>query len=399
MEQHYQYIVVGGGLAGASAIEGIRERDRDGTLLLIGDESHLPYDRPPLSKKLWWGKKRVEDIFLKPASFYTQQRIELRLGHKVVGLDANAKTVTDAQGNRYRFDKLLLATSGKPRKLTIPGGDLDGVCYYRTLDDYLATRAVAAAGRSVVIIGGGFIGSEVAASLRRNELDVTMIFPGPHLVHKVFPDYLGKALTELFRQRGIRIEQDRPTAITRHGQGFVVTTENGQQHEADIVIVGVGITLDTTLVEQANLAFDNGIVVDDYLATSQPDIFAAGDIARFRSVLLGHSSRLEHWDNALSQGKCAGANMTGARVPYDYEPYFFSDLFEFGYEAVGEVDARLTTFADWQKVNDTGVIYYLRDDRVRGVMMCNVWEKVDEARALIRSGEQVTPDSLRGRIR
>lgn len=399
MEQTYRYIVVGGGLAGASAVEAIRERDHEGALLLIGQEPHLPYDRPPLTKKLWWGKKRVEDIFLKPADYYADQRIDLRLGIRVAALDPDTKSITDAQGNRYRFDKLLLATGGKPRRLSIPGGDLDGIRYYRTLDDYLATRAVALPGRSAVIIGGGFIGSEIGASLRSSGLEVTMLFPKPYLVDKVFPDYLGRAVTDLFRARGVRIDQDRPAAFTKAGDRFVVTTEKGGHHETDILIAGVGIVPDISLAQQANLMIDNGVVVDDYLATSHPDIYAAGDIARFRSVLLGHSSRLEHWDNALHQGKHAGANMAGAHLAYDYEPYFFSDLFEFGYEAVGETDARLTTFADWQKENETGVIYYLRDERVRGAMMCNVWDKVDAARALIRSGERISPESLRGRIR
>jgi len=399
MAQHFKYVVVGAGLAGTSAIESIREHDRDGSLLLIGEEEHLPYDRPPLSKKLWWGKKRVEDIFLKPADYYAQQSVELRLGRRAVRLDAGTRIVTDARGDQYGFDKLLLATGGKPRRLAIPGGEMEDICYYRTLDDYLAIHALAEPGRSVIIVGGGFIGSELAASLRSNDLDVTMIFPGAHLVDKVFPDYLAKALTTRFMERGIRIERDRPASFTKNGNRFVVTTGKGARHEADMVIVGVGITPDIALAEQANLALDDGIVVDDYLATSHPDIFAAGDIARYRSVLLGRSKRSEHWDNAMNQGRCAGANMSGARMRYDYEPYFFSDLFEFGYEAVGETDARLATFADWQKENETGVIYYLRDDRVRGVMLCNVWEKVDEARALICSGEAVTSQMLRGRIR
>lgn len=399
MEQHYDYMIVGSGLAGVSAIDGVRKQDKAGTLLLIGEEHHMPYDRPPLSKKLWWGKKTVEEIVLKSADFYVQNGVDLKLGSRVVELDVTSKTAKDDQGNRYSFNKLLLATGGKPHRLPIPGGDLPGISYYRSLDDYLAIRAVAAQGRSALIIGGGFIGSEIAASLRSNGLEVTMLFPGPYLVHKVFPDYLGRALTEQFRARGIRIEFDLPAAIEGEGKHFIVVTGNGIRHEADMVIVGIGIAPEIGLAQQAGLTVDNGIVVDDYLATSHPDIFAAGDNTFFRSALRGRRTRLEHWDNALHQGRYAGRNMAGAREPYDYEPYFFSDLFEFGYEAVGEVDARLATFADWQKENHTGVIYYLRDDMVRGVMLCNVWNKVAEARALLHSGERATPDSLRGRIR
>jgi NAD(P)H-nitrite reductase large subunit len=400
MKNVYDYVIVGGGLAGASAVEGIRERDAAGSILLVGEEDHLPYDRPPLSKKLWFGKKKVEEIFLHDRAFYDNHAVTLALGSKAVRLDPAAKTLTTASSAAYRYGKLLLATGCKPRQLTIPGGDLDGVCYFRGLDDYLRTRGMAAEGKSAVVVGGGFIGSELAAALNINKLKVTMIFPGELLCDRVLPDYLGRAVQRRYVEKGVRmLASDKPVSFSKNGGKFVTRTEKGEMIESDIVIVGVGVVPELELAKSGGLAVGNGIVVNEYLETSQPDIYAAGDNAFFPYRALGQPMRIEHWDHALNHGKWAGRNMAGAQEPYTHQPYFFSDLFEFGYEATGEVDARLETFADWQKENDTGVIYYLREGKVRGVMMCNVWDKVEAARELIRKGETVTPGKLRGLIR
>jgi 3-phenylpropionate/trans-cinnamate dioxygenase ferredoxin reductase subunit len=251
-----------------------------------------------------------------------------------------------------------------------------------------------------VIIGGGFIGSEIAAALNINNVDVTMIFPDPYLVSRIFPEYLGRAIQDHYRSRGIKIiAGDQPSVFSKDGKGFTTYTLSGKTITSDMVIVGIGISPSVELAESAGIRTGNGIVVNDLLQTSNPDIYAAGDNAFFPYQALGVQTRVEHWDNAINQGKWAGRNMTGVQKPFAYMPYFFSDLFEFGYEAVGEVDARLETFADWQKENETGVIYYLKEGKVRGAMMCNVWEKVEAARTLIRQGETVEPDKLRGLIR
>jgi len=399
-EQAYAYVIVGGGLAGASAVEGIRERDKKGTILLVGSEKHLPYDRPPLSKKLWFGKKKVEDIFIHDQKFYDENKVTIESGVTITSLDPKQKTVTTNAGKQYGYQKLLLATGGVPRTLPIPGGNLDGICYFRTLDDYLKLRKESTEGKKAVIIGGGFIGSEIAAAMAINKIEVTMIFPESYLVSRVFPEYLGRALLNQFLSRGIKVlANEKPSAFSKEGDTFTTYTESGKKIESDMVIVGIGIAPSLELPRRAGLQTANGVIVDEYLQASLPDIYAAGDIAFFPYQALGKQTRVEHWDNALNQGKQAGLNMAGARKPYDYMPYFFSDLFEFGYEAVGDVDASLETFADWQKENDTGVIYYLRDGKVRGAMMCNVWEKVEAARELIRKGGQSTPASLRGAIR
>ena len=400
MTQGYDYVIVGGGLAGASAVEGIRELDAAGSILLLGEESHLPYDRPPLSKKLWFGKKKVAVIFLHDRAFYDKHAVTLALGAKAARLEPAAKTLTTANGETYGYAKLLLATGCKARMLTIPGGNLDGICYFRGLDDYLRTRGVAAEGKSAVVVGGGFIGSELAAALNINKLNVTMIFPGELLCDRVLPDYLGRAVQRRYQEKDVRVlASDKPVSFSKNGSKFITRTGKGEAIESDIVIVGVGVTPELELAKSGGLEVGNGIVVNEYLETSRPDVYAAGDNAFFPYRALGQSMRIEHWDQALTQGKWAGRNMACAHEPYTHQPYFFSDLFEFGYEATGEVDSRLETFADWQKENDTGVIYYLREGKVRGVMMCNVWDKVEAARELIRQGETLTPEKLRGLIR
>jgi NADPH-dependent 2,4-dienoyl-CoA reductase/sulfur reductase-like enzyme len=315
-------------------------------------------------------------------------------------VDAKNRTVTADNGRTYRYEKLLLATGGVPRILSIPGGDLEGIYYYRYLDDYLRMRQEASAGKSAVVVGGGFIGSEIAAALALNNVKVMMIFPDLYLVGRIFPESLGMSLQRHYRERGITIlNGEKPVSFARKNGRFLTRTESGKEIESDMVIVGVGLVLSLELARNAGLQTANGIIVDEYLQASLPGIFAAGDNAFFPYQALGKQTRVEHWDNALNQGKQAGRNMAGAHEPYTHMPYFFSDLFEFGYEAVGEIDSRLETFADWQKENDTGVIYYLKDGKVSGVMMCNVWEKVGAARDLIRKGGPVTKESLRGLIR
>jgi NADPH-dependent 2,4-dienoyl-CoA reductase/sulfur reductase-like enzyme len=397
-EQSYSYIIVGAGLAGASAAEGIRQVDQRGSILLLGAESDPPYDRPPLSKQLWTGGKSVAEVILHDEEFYKKNAVELRVGIEVTQIDQPAHTIHDSRGNTYRYERLLLATGGTPRRLNIPGGELDGISYYRTLHDYRLLRDAAIAGKSALVIGGGFIGSEIAASLRANKLAATMIFPSRWLVSRVFPESLGRYLTEQYRGKGVEVlTDDVPLSIRRDGDAYVTVTRAGQEIRSNLVVAGIGITPNISLARSAGLSTNNGVIVNEFLQTSAPDIYAAGDIALFPEAGFG-PRRLEHWDNAVSQGKQAGRNMAGAREPFTYIPFFFSDLFEFGYEAVGDVDSRLTTFADWQEENKTGVVYYLEGGLVRGAMMCNIWGKVDAARALIQKAQPVSVESLRGAI-
>lgn len=395
----YDYVILGAGLAGVSAAEGIREIDPEGSVLLVGDEPHLPYDRPPLSKKLWFGKKTVAEIVLHDRAYYETAGIALALGERAVGIDRSAKIVTTDKGRPRGFRKLLIATGGAPRVLPIPGGDLADVCYYRRLDDYVRIREKATEGRTAVVIGGGFIGSEMAAALCLNRVRVTMVFPEPRLITRVFPAALGDALGDQYRERGVGIlAGDAPVAIEKNGGGLLTRTRNGKAIASDMIIAGIGIAPAIELARSCGLVVGDGIEVDSFLATADPDVFAAGDNASFPDAVTGKRSRMEHWDNARSQGRHAGRNMAGAAVPFTYQPYFFSDLFDFGFEAVGETDSRLETVADWRKENATGVLYYRKAGKVRGVMLCNVWDKVDQARELIRTRETLPAEKLKGKI-
>src|SRR5512138_148699 len=381
----WKYLIVGGGRAGASAVQGIREVDPSGSALVVGAEGHLPYNRPPLTKELWFGTQKVEDVFVDSRDYYDRNHVKIVEDTRVTALDPGQKTVTDASGKVRRYERLLLATGGLPRRLPIPGGDLDGLSYYRFLDDYEVMRGQAGAGRKAVVIGGGFIGSEMAAALNLNKVEVTMVFPDAHLCARVFPADLGRAMSDYYAGQGVTIKAgDRPASIERRGGRFLVRTAAGLDLDADIVVGGIGIRPETGLAEAAGLKTEDGIVVDGRLQTSAPGVYAAGDVARFPHHALGMMTRIEHWDNAIGQGKQAGRNMAGAGEEFTDMPYFFSDLFKFGYEAVGEIDSRLETFADWQKEFDTGSIYYLGDGRVRGVMNCNLWGKVEPARDIIR---------------
>ena len=391
------YLIVGGGITAGSAARRIRELDPDGSIIMISNEPYLPYHRPPLSKGLWTGKKKVEEIFLEKEQFYLDNSIEIKTATQVTSINAGEKRVTTSTGDEFLFDKLLLATGGTPRKLTIPGSEMSEICYYRNLNDYKNIREMVAGGKKAVIIGGGFIGSEIAAALTMNDISATIIFPGHSLCQNVFPPDLGDALVQTYREKGVVVDnEDAPVAFANKFGKTSVITKKGHSFEADIIIAGIGISPNSELARNAGLTVANGIIVNAFLQTSNEDIFAAGDVALFPFSALDRQMRVEHWDNALNQGAYAGSNMVSVNDTYTHIPYFFSDLFEFGYEAVGDVNTELEVFADWKDPFKTGVLYYLSDNNVKGIMLCNRWNKIDIARETI--GLNVTKDDLRGAI-
>lgn len=398
--ENYDYVIVGGGLAGASAIKGIREKDRKGSILLIGDERYLPYNRPPLSKDLLLGDDTLKDVYVQDEGFYQENKVEVKLGTEVTNVDPDKKRIRGDDGGSYGYGKLLLATGGSPKKLEIPGGGLEGVIYYRRLEDYKDLDDKIQDASSAVILGGGFIGAELAAALNKNSLDVEVVFPDKLLLEKIFPEELASAVQEEYKTRGVEIyNEDVPERITREGERYEVLTREGKILNADLVLAGIGIKPNVELCEGGNFDVFEGIEVDEHLETSCEDVYAAGDNAYFPFAVLEDCIRVEHWDNAINQGKLAGKNMAGAGEPYDYIPYFYSDLFDLGFEALGDVDANLETFIDWKKEGGRGVVYYLSEDgRVRGVLLLGVWGKKGEARRLLKRKECFKKEDLVGEI-
>ena len=393
---NYTYLIVGGGMTAGAAVGGIREVDPHGSVGLIGAESHPPYDRPPLSKGLWKGKP-LESIWRK----IDARGVTLHLGRQARTLDLPNKRVTDDQGTVYTFDKLLLATGGSPRRLPFGGDD---IIYFRTLDDYERLRALTDQGQRFAIIGGGFIGSEIAAALTMNGKKVAMAFPDNGIGSRIFPADLATFLNDFYRQKGVEVlagelvagwemRQGKPVLKTRSAQ-----TQGDREIAVDAVVAGIGIQPNGELAKASGLEVDNGIRVDRGLRTSHPDIYASGDVANFYNPARDQRLRVEHEDNANTMGRLAGQAMAGRMVSYDHLPFFYSDLFELGFEAVGEVDARLETVADWKEPYREGVVYYLRDGRVRGVLLWNVWEQVDSARRLIAAAGPFRAEDLRGRL-
>ena len=383
----FRYLVVGGGMTADAACRGIRDHDPDGTIGLVGEEPAPPYSRPPLTKGLWQGKDE-ETIWRGTAEL----GVEIHTGRRIVELDLAARRAVDDRGASYGYERLLLATGGRPRHL--PGDGAGDVVYYRTLAAYRRVRSLDSEGARVVVIGGGFIGSEIAAALSWSGCRVTMAFPESGIGARLFPPDLADFVTGYYRDKGVEV------LVGEHVEGIdgrTVTLAGGRRLEADGIVAGLGIVPAVELAEAAGLPVEDGIVVDDHgRSGGRDDVFAAGDVARFPAAALGTSMRVEHEDHANSHGRSVGANMAGADAPYEHQPFFYSDLFELGYEAVGELDSRLETAADWAEPYRKGVVCYLdAGRRPRGFLLWDVWGKVDDATALIAAGEPLGDGALR----
>ena len=389
--KHFRYLIIGGGLAGDAAVRGIREVDAEGTIGMLSREQDPPYTRPSLSKGLWKGRP-LEKIWRKTED----PGVEMQLGRKVTNLDTSRKFATDDRGDQYSFEKALIATGGSPVRLPIGGSEIR---YFHDLQDYRELRTSTEHGDKFLVIGGGFIGTELAAALASIGKQVVLLLREEAIGASVFPGDLARFLNEYYRQKGVEVlPYEEVSGVEKEAGHITVTTQGGRTFEVDGVVAGVGLTPNVDLARQAGLNLDNGILVDEHLQTSAADVFAAGDVANFLHLALGRRVRVEHEDNALSMGKLAGRNMAGAGERYTHVPMFYSDLFDLGYEAVGVLDSSMQMVTDWQVPFRKGVVYYLEEGRVRGVLLWNVWKKVDAARALMAEAGPFKPTDLKGRI-
>ncbi|MGH2844963.1 MAG: NAD(P)/FAD-dependent oxidoreductase [Thermoleophilaceae bacterium] len=389
------HVIVGASLAGAKAAETLREEAFDGRVVLIGAEDERPYERPPLSKDYLRGEVGREKVYVHDEGFYADHDIDLRLGSTAVVLDTSNRELGLEDGERLRYDRLLIATGAEPRRLSIPGADLDGVLYLRSVEDSDVLRERLDRGGSVVVVGAGWIGAEVAASARQRGLEVTVLDPASVPLERVMGAEVGAVYRDIHTDHGVRMLMGTGVeAFEGHEAVERVRTNDGRQLDCDFVVVGVGVEPRTGLAAQAGIALDNGILVDEHLQTSVPGVFAAGDVANAHHPFYGEHIRVEHWANALNQGPVAARNMLDHDSAYERLPYFFSDQYDVGMEYTG--------FArSWDRVVFRGgpatrefVAFWLVEDRVVAGMNVNVWDVSDPIKRLISERVAVDDRSL-----
>lgn len=387
-----KYLIVGGGMTADAAVNGIRELDHDGSIVMISSDTHPPYNRPPLSKALWKGKP-VESIWRGTQDL----KVDIRLARSVKTMNMREKTVQDDKGENFQYEKLLLATGSVTKRLPF---ECDEIIYYRTFDDYQKLKQLTESNKKIAVIGSGFIGSEIAAALAMQGHEVSIFEVGSGIGWNIFPKRMVAFLNEYYDSQNVKVyPQQKIVEIKKTGDGYSLLNSEEKTYTFDIVVAGVGVTPALDLAQSGGLSIGDGIIVDKYLRTSHPEVYAAGDVANFYNPLLEKNIRVEHADNANAMGKQAGRNMAGGEEKYDYLPLFYSDLFDLGYEAVGELDSRSQIVEDWQEPFQKGVLYYLQDQRVRGVLLWNVWDKVDEARQVIAIPSPVSASALIGRLK
>ncbi len=393
MEKHYQYLIVGGGMAAASAVEGIRDMD-SGDVGLFSKEVDPPYNRPPLTKGLWQeGKPTIDDIWRETGSI---KNVDMHLEHAIERINREERFVVDEESNEYHYEKLLLATGGHPKTLPF---DPDGeqILYFRSLKDFQELYQNKDKHQAYAVIGGGFIGAEISAALNQNGKAVKMIFPEEYVGGLRYPEQLAEIITQQYLEKGVEVYANETVEDVQRTNGrYSLTTGSGKTVMAEVVIAGLGIMPNTTLAENCGLEVEDGILVDKTLRTSDVNIWAAGDVAKFYSPHLKKRIRIEHAENANQMGKVAGRNMAGASEPYNRLPLFYSDMFGMGFEAIGQLDPNMDIVIDWKNKPEKGVVYYLDTEKrdVRGVLLWNIYGKTDEARQLIASEESYEPVDL-----
>jgi 3-phenylpropionate/trans-cinnamate dioxygenase ferredoxin reductase subunit len=378
-------VVVGGGLAGAKAVQALREFGHQGRIVLFGDERHLPYERPPLSKGFLTGADSAESAVVHSEDWYSQHDVDLRLGDSVMSIDVGQQSVM-SRSESTKYDRLLLATGASPRRLPMADDSGAQVAYLRTLDDSERIKAMLAPGRRIAIIGGGWIGLEVASAARQAGVDVTVVESLPLPLTRVLGPEIATVFATLHRQHGVDLRTGAEVRrVTGGADRSQVHLADGSVVDADLVLVGIGVAPNTGIAESAGLAVDNGILTDATLSTSAPGVFAAGDVANAHHPRLGRRLRVEHWDNAIQQGVLAGRNLLGHELPYESLPYFFSDQYDVGIEYVGSVGP--DGYDEVVVRGDTNAFvftaFWLKAGRVVAGMHANDWDAVDEIRRLV----------------
>ncbi|WSR66162.1 FAD-dependent oxidoreductase [Streptomyces sp. NBC_01198] len=387
------FVIVGGGLAAGKAAEALRENGHGGPILVVGDEEEKPYIRPPLSKGYLLGTDERDSIFVHPDDWYREHDVDLLLGSQVRVVDPQAREVELDGGRRLQYAKLLLATGSSPRPLPVPGADLENVLYLRRVGDSDRLRAAFVEGARIVVVGGGWIGLETAAAARTAGADVTLIDHGELPLVKVLGREVAEVFAGLHADHGVRFHHSAQVERVTGTQGRVdgVELADGTRLDADAVVVGVGITPNVELAQQAGLEVDNGIVTDAHLQTSAADVYAAGDVANAYHPRLGRRIRVEHWANALNQPHTAALSMLGQDSVYDKLPYFFTDQYDLGMEYTGHTEPGgydRVVFRG-EKAERKFVAFWMSRDRVLAGMGVNVWDVMDPIRSIIESGAAV----------
>jgi 3-phenylpropionate/trans-cinnamate dioxygenase ferredoxin reductase component len=391
-------VIVGGGLAGAKAAEAFRDEGYDGKVVLVCAEGERPYERPPLSKGYLLGSDERDSAFVHPKGWYDEHDVELRLSTRATALDPGAHEVELGDGSRLGYDKLLLTTGSVPLRLDVPGADTDGVLYLRELPDADRIRAALTSGRRVVVIGGGWIGLEVAAAARHHGCDVTLLETADLPLQRVLGDDIAKVFASLHRDHDVDLRLGTGVDHIRSASSdLVVVDATGAEIEADAVVVGVGIRPAVELAEEAGLAIDDGVAVDAKLQTSAPDVYAAGDVAAAEHPILGTRVRVEHWANALNGGPVAAKSMLGQDVVYDELPFFFTDQYDLGMEYIGHAPPgsydRVVIRGDSARREFQA--FWLSNGRALAGMHVNLWDEgIDPIKAVVSSGRALDPDRL-----
>jgi NADPH-dependent 2,4-dienoyl-CoA reductase/sulfur reductase-like enzyme len=386
-----RYCIVGGGAAAAAAIEGIRRHDKTGDILMLSRENHRPYRRPLLTKELLLGTATLDRLPLHPDEWYTEQKVDVRLRHEVIEVDAENRRLWDERGETIEFGDLLLATGCRPRRLHAEGSEISSVRYFRDLEDYLDLESRLERVQHITMVGGGFTSIEMAAALRARGKEITLVVPDEYPLHRLLPRDLGVPLLDYLREMGVETVSGDTLVKIEEMNGLVhARTFLGNELDTQLVLVDQGGEPLADLAEAAGIAIDDGIVVDEFGRSSNPHVWAAGDVAEYPCLALNVIMRVEGSDHAEQHGRAVGANMAGANEPYTHLPLKWFRVGDLQFEGVGELWARLDTEIVWMQPGREGVVFYLRDDVIRGVLLINLPERLEWARGLICDAHSMT---------